>query len=80
MDDGRDRVADDRTTEVRFLAPAEQVALIDAIGMTRGMDRTQMMRTLLRDTVEKALHDATVLCRVARVNPLASDSDGKCGK
>lgn len=67
----------DEQTEVRFLAPAEHVALIDAIAMTRQQDRTTMMRSLIRETVERALHDATVICRVARVNPLATERDGK---
>ena len=63
--------------EVRFHASAEHVAVIDAIGIAQGMDRTAVMRVLLAEAFEKEIHRATLICRVARINPLARDDDGK---
>lgn len=77
MDDG---VADDKLVEVRFLAPAEHVAVIDAIACAANSDRASEMKRMLREVAEREIHRATVVLRVLRVNPLAADERGGGGK
>lgn len=75
-----DGVSDDKLVEVRFLAPADHVAVIDAIAHVHGTDRATEMKSLLRQKHDAELHRASVVCRVLRVNPLDTDSAGSAGK
>lgn len=63
--------------EVRFEAKAETVAVLDAYCSAAGKCRTQFINDLLESWVCKKLHEATLICRVAGVNPTSSDSNRK---
>lgn len=55
--------------EVRFEAKAETIAVLDGFCSATGKCRTEFINTLLTEWAEKKLHEATVICRVAGVNP-----------
>lgn len=73
-DDGK---AGRETTEVRFHAPTEYVSVIDAVAFATVGDRSKVMNQLVKEFVEKEVHRSTLILRVARVNPLAKEPDGK---
>lgn len=62
------------TTELRVELPKEEVAVLDGFCAAAGKDRTKVLREILYAWSEQRLHEATVICRVAGVNPMASDS------
>lgn len=72
-------VADDKQVEVRLLVPADQVAVLDALAVATGSDRTSVVRQMIREVVERELHRAITVLRVARINPLASEEQRKHG-
>lgn len=65
--------------EVRFEAKAETVAVLDAYCSAAGKCRTAFINDLLESWACKKLHEATVICRVAGVNPTSVELDRKAG-
>lgn len=63
--------------EVRFEAKAETVAVLDAYCSASGKCRTVFINDLLEAWAKEKLHEATVICRVAGINPTAPDADRK---
>lgn len=63
--------------EVRFEAKAETVAVLDAYCSAAGKCRTAFINDLLESWDCKKLHEATLICRVAGVNPTTPDSNRK---
>jgi hypothetical protein len=63
-------------TELRGLCPTELAQALDAIAMTKGMDRNAFVIQVLEQEVKRVLHDASVLHRVLRGNPLMSEGEG----
>ena len=63
--------------EVRFEAKSETVAVLDAYCGAAGKCRTQFINDLLESWACKKLHEATLICRVAGVNPTVADSNRK---
>lgn len=64
-------------TELRGMAPPELVAALDAIAISRDMDRTALVNQVLTKFVRQVGHEATLLMRMARGNALLSpDSAG----
>ncbi|MEY2654018.1 MAG: hypothetical protein RLZZ524_1046 [Pseudomonadota bacterium] len=61
--------------ELRVEVPADELAILDGYCQARGKDRTAVVRDMLREWSIGKLHEATLICRVARVNPIAPDSD-----
>ena len=61
-------------TELRGLAPAELVSALDAIAVSRDMDRTTLVNALLASAVNKIAHRSILLQRMSRGNPLLSDA------
>ena len=60
--------------EIRFELPAADVSVLDGYCSATGKSRTDIMRAILKDWSEKKLHEATLICRVAGVNPVSSDA------
>lgn len=69
--------SDDRQVEVRFMAPPDHVAVIDALSIAEGTDRATVMRRLLKQKVEAEVHRSTLVLRCIRRNPLAAEDGGK---
>lgn len=65
--------------EVRFEDKAETVAVLDAYCSAAGKCRTAFINDLLESWACKKLHEATVICRVAGVNPTSVELDRKAG-
>lgn len=63
--------------EVRFEAKAEAVAVLDAYCSANGKSRPVFINDLLESWATAKLHEATVICRVAGINPTAPDADRK---
>lgn len=66
--------ADNHMTEIRFEVPFGTLAVIDGYCNGTGKDRTKVIREILEAWSKEKLHVATVICRVAQVNPMASDA------
>lgn len=62
--------------ELRGLAPAELVAALDAIAMSRGMNRNDYVVSELEKVVIREAHAASVLYRALRGNPYGTEADG----
>jgi len=60
----------DRKTEVRFECPASELAVVDGYCQATGKDRTAVFREVLGSWSKEKLHVATLICRVAGVNPV----------
>lgn len=60
-------------TEIRFELPAEEVGVLDGYCQARGLDRTSVLRDLLKEWSNEKLHEAVSICLVAGVNPAAPD-------
>lgn len=75
-------MADDRgrdDAEVRFTAPVEHIRVLDGVCHGTGMDRTNVLRMILREWSEKKLHEATILLRVAGRNATSPADDRQKG-
>lgn len=59
-------------TELRGMAPPELVAALDAIAISRDMDRTALVNSILTKYVKQVAHEMNVLHRMARGNALLS--------
>ena len=64
-------------TELRGMAPPELVAALDAIAISRDMDRTALVNQVLTKFVKQVGHEATLLMRMARGNALLSPSSAE---
>lgn len=73
-------MANDRSSEIRFMAPAEHVAVLDGVCSGTNRDRTSVMREILQQWADRRLHEATVLLRVAARNPTYTEDDRKGGE
>jgi len=65
-------MARDNKTEVSFEIDRDEVAVLDGYCNARGLNRTFVMSKILREWSEEKLHEATVICRTAGVNPASS--------
>lgn len=63
--------------EVRFEAKADVIAVIDGFCSATGKCRTAFINDLLEAWAKEKLHEATVICRVAGVNPTAPGAGRK---
>lgn len=62
-----------RDTEFRGSVPRKLLELIDACAQVEGLGRMEWAISVLQPEVERRLHAATLLCRIAGVNPTSSD-------
>lgn len=58
--------------ELRGMASADLVSALDAIAISRDMDRTALVNQELTRFVKRVGHEATLLMRMARGNALLS--------
>lgn len=62
--------------ELRALVSADLGTALDAIAMARGMTRTDYVIQVLEAEAKRVAHEATVIVRAMRGNPLLPDSSG----
>lgn len=67
----------EKTTELRFEMPVSELAVIDGYCNGTGKDRTKVVKEIIAAWSKEKLHVATVICRVAGVNPMDADSSRK---
>lgn len=67
-------------TELRIELPPEEVAVLAGHCQATGLDRTSVVRRLLREWSEQRLHEAIVICRVAGCNPAAPEPGRGTGR
>ena len=63
--------------EIRFDAKSETVAVIDGFCSATGKCRTSFINDLLEQWAKEKLHEATLVCRVAGINPTTGESERK---
>jgi len=63
----------DGRTEIRIELPTAALAVLDGYCSANGNNRTEVIRGLVESWSAARLHEATVICRVAGVNPWPSD-------
>lgn len=61
-------------TELRGLVSAHLAAALDAIAMSRNMDRNAFVNQILMAEIERVRHELSVLNRCARGNPLLMEA------
>lgn len=61
------------TAELRVEVPREELDTLDGSCQGHGLDRSTVVRQIVADWSKRQRHVATVICRVARINPLATD-------
>lgn len=64
-------------SEVRFDIPLDDMAVLDAYCSITGKARTAVMAQLLTDWTQTKRREAIMVCRVAGINPMTSDTDRK---
>lgn len=67
----------DGKTEVRFEVASDEVGVLDGYCQASGQSRADVLRRLLGEWSEKKLHESMLICRVAGVNPHASEGGRK---
>lgn len=66
----------DGKCEVRFEFPIDDVAVLDAYCLCHtGTSRTAVMAKLLSDWTKTKRQEATMICRVAGINPIRPESE-----
>lgn len=56
-------------TELRVEVPDAELSVLDGFCSATGSSRTEVIRQMLSDWSDRKLHEASVICRVAGVNP-----------
>jgi hypothetical protein len=59
--------------EVRFEAKPETLQVLDGYCAATGTCRTAFINQLLEQWAKDKLHEATLVCRVAGINPMLSE-------
>lgn len=63
--------------EIRYEVPVFEVSVLDGYCSATGKSRTDVLRSLLSDWSRDRLHEATLICRVAGVNPMEQEGNRK---
>lgn len=63
--------------EIRFEAKAKTLSVLNGFCSATGTCRTELINDLLENWAEAKLHEATVIFRVAGVNPTSSEGERK---
>ena len=61
--------------EIRPLVPVEVVAVIDAVAIELGVDRTSVVKAWLRDRAVQEHRKATLIVNTSRGHPSLSDTE-----
>ncbi len=63
--------------EVRIDIDSSELAVMDGYIQATGSNRTKIIGELVKRWATDELHKSIVVCRMARINPLAVDSEGR---
>lgn len=63
--------------ELRQMMPRAVADVLDAVSLARGLTRTDLVNQILVEYTDKRVHEATLICRLSRGNPCASDTSGR---
>lgn len=63
-------------TELRGVVSSDLAQALDAIAMAKGLNRHAYVVQVLEGEVRRVVHEASVISRVLRGNPLVSESNG----
>lgn len=63
--------------EIRFEAKKETIDVLDGYCSATGKCRTAFINYLLENWAKSKLYEATIVCRVAGINPTISEGKGK---
>ena len=63
--------------EIRFEAGDQDVAVLDWYCSARGKCRTEVIKQILAEWSQAKLHEATLIVRVAGINPTISEDSRK---
>ena len=63
--------------ELRGEYPKDLIDVIDAVSAAKRISRTELVGLVLAEWAEKKVHEATLIHRVTRGNPVWTDSDRK---
>lgn len=70
------RTSSEKQVELRGPCPASVVAVLDAVSMAKGITRTDLVNTVLRDFAKQEAHKASLVSNVLRGNPGATEELG----
>lgn len=73
---GTGRTSCSDTMELRQQCDANTLRVLDALARAKGMDRPAYIEALLEDHAKEALHEASLIVRQLRGNPLLLDALG----
>lgn len=65
----------DGKSEVRFDIPLDDLAVLDAYCHCNSLSRTSVISRLLQDWTKAKRYEAMMVCRVAGINPIRSESN-----
>lgn len=63
-------------TELRGVVSSDLAQALDAIAMAKGLNRHAYVVQVLEGEVRRVVHEASVISRVMRGNPLATEPHG----
>lgn len=63
-------------TELRGVVSSDLAQALDAIAMAKGLNRHAYVVQVLEGEVRRVVHEASVISRVLRGNPLVSEPNG----
>lgn len=64
-------------TELRIEVEADELGVLDGYVQATGKSRTDVVRVMLQEWSARKLHEATLICRVAGVNPAMPEAGRK---
>lgn len=64
------------TTELRGECPHWVVNVLDAVSMSNNETRTALVNRLLGEWATKKVHEASLIAKLAGINPTTSESTG----
>ena len=65
---------DRSTVELRLDVPAHEIAVLDGFCSAQSRSRAEVVREILAKWSAARVHEASLICRVAGINPLAPDA------
>lgn len=63
--------------ELRGMAPRDLIDVLDAVSVARRISRTELVVEVLRAWANERIHEATVIARVAGINPAPTETERK---
>lgn len=68
--------ASDKHVELRGMCPAMTVNVLDAVSLSKGQTRTELVNEILGSWAKAKAHEASLIARVLQGNPLTADTTG----